>query len=251
MKSLWTGSGPVRPTRLLSHIQNDKRIPDMYKRGRRHEDMRMAYHAILQHYLSPSGEPTLFSFDLLSNTVCGVCSNEASTLDGCTDINLTFEAGGSTLQSLISHYFRTENLDDLDNLYAPRGVDRCGCASSLKSTRTLSLMIAPAVLVFTLKRFSYDAFKRTTHKVSTKIEYPVAFDVGEYVDGSPTEWYDLVAVGRHFGDKIEGGHFKTVAMHQTDRNWYEFDDHDVTRLDRLRNEGDGSEYMFFYVRRRR
>ena len=56
--------------------------------------------------------------------------------------------------------------------------------------------------------------------------------------------YDLVAVICHHGT-AGGGHYTAYALNYVDEQWYEFDDHYVTRVDRQTVENCEA-YVLFY-----
>lgn len=89
------------------------------------------------------------------------------------------------------------------------------CKSKQNATKSLSINLAPRILVVTVKRF--DMFGR---KVTRRIRYPVKFNLKKHMDtamdsGSqstdlshiPDEIYDLYGVCVHSGYSTNSGHY--------------------------------------------
>jgi len=126
---------------------------------------------------------------------------------------------------------------------------RCpDCKKEQQATKKIDLWSLPAVLVISLKRFSFKRMWRD--KLDTKVEFPVhGLDMSPYIinknHGSAV--YDLIAVSNHYGG-MGGGHYTAYAKNKDDGKWYYFDDSSVT----LSSEDavcTKAAYVLFYLRR--
>jgi len=90
------------------------------------------------------------------------------------------------------------------------------------------------VLVILLKRFRYDDYGNAT-KIDSLVDFPLeGLDLSEHLDEGPVEGgpepvYDLFAVCNHVGS-LAGGHYTALARNPLSGDWYEFNDHHVTRV---------------------
>jgi len=126
---------------------------------------------------------------------------------------------------------------------------RCpDCKKDQQATKKFDLWSLPAVLVISLKRFSFKRMWRD--KLDAKVDFPVyGLDLSPYIinknHGSAV--YDLIAVSNHYGG-MGGGHYTAYAKNKDDGKWYYFDDSSVT----LSSEDavvTKAAYVLFYLRR--
>ncbi len=108
------------------------------------------------------------------------------------------------------------------------------CSVKTRAWKGLRLWRAPEVLVILLKRFRYDDYGNAT-KIDSLVDFPLeGLDLSEHLDEGPVEGgpepvYDLFAVCNHVGS-LAGGHYTALARNPLSGDWYEFNDHHVTRV---------------------
>ncbi|XP_022104012.1 ubiquitin carboxyl-terminal hydrolase 15-like [Acanthaster planci] len=146
------------------------------------------------------------------------------------------------LSDCINLFITEETLEKEDSWYCP------ACKKHQEATKKFDLWKLPKVLVVHLKRFSYTRFWRD--KLDTVVNFPLEkLDMTQYVinpkDGPYL--YDLVAVANHYGG-LGGGHYFSYAKNVKTKNWYNFDDSSVTRVDSDSVVTKGA-YVLFYIRK--
>jgi ubiquitin carboxyl-terminal hydrolase 8 len=85
----------------------------------------------------------------------------------------------------------------------------------------------PKILIFTLKRFSFDG----VHKINSMVNFPLdGLDLSKYVNGyRPSKYvYDLYGVCCHYGI-LNGGHYTAMVKH-SDGAWFHYNDDRVQRI---------------------
>jgi hypothetical protein len=156
----------------------------------------------------------------------------------------------------------------------------CNRCDKLQDTERYTCIVrAPANLILSLKRFTYDYRSGRMDKILDKVEFgptlslplcpqqlvsAVYQDPGEY-DVQKRNVYGLFAVVVHSGTKLDGGHYYTFARDPTSKlldteddpdnaPWCRYDDDRVTITDwkslkdHLWTSIDNSEYLLFYRR---
>ena len=106
------------------------------------------------------------------------------------------------LEECLELYTTKEKLGENDAWYCP------ACKKHQQATKKFDLWALPAMLVISLKRFSYNRYWRD--KLDTHVEFPTrGLNMAPYIinpsHGSAV--YDLVAVSNHYGG-MGGGHCK-------------------------------------------
>ncbi|NXN50643.1 UBP50 hydrolase, partial [Rynchops niger] len=104
---------------------------------------------------------------------------------------------------------------------------------------------APQIIVFHLKRFEW----RDKHKgkLSTTIRYPLSnLDLSPYaaLPFCRDAEYSLCAVVNHSGF-LDDGHYTALCEHSVTKNWYSFDDEQVTEIPNSSVQTDTA-YLLFY-----
>ena len=124
------------------------------------------------------------------------------------------------------------------------------CKTHRPVSKTLSVYKLPKILVLHLKRFSFDSFRRE------KVTAPVAFKDTELsleacyaadAELNKSVSYDLVGVVNHMGN-INGGHYTADCFNSETQEWYNYNDANVTLVDKPRTES-SSAYILFYQQR--
>jgi hypothetical protein len=268
LRALWVGSGKLLyPHEFLGHVFSNPAVPDMFQKRGCMEDPRMCFQKLVEVYLCPEPKPGVvqpwpsgvqvpgpFDVQTSCSLVCGLCKAEHGTGKPVVDhvLSLAIVSGDQTLEFLLRRHFKRERLSDPMSLWSGCA-NKCG--GSVGTTKNLELLSYPVVFAVHLKRFVVTAGKSTY--VADNIAYPAVLDLGKRLDqevmpgGSSV--YDLVAVCRHSGRGLHGGHFVTWARHQTDNKWYQFNDEVVKPLECPPTDplecSPTRAYMIFYVRR--
>ncbi len=245
---LWKESRTLAPSDFLDHIQGDPRFRNLYNRGTRQQDMVEAFEVIVSNYL---GETTPFDFRIHNFGCCGSCGLTQPLGSGpelLRFLQVSIEPSAHTLEFLLNLHFRPEKWT-AGNLWT--GCDH-GCPPVSSSTKSSRLESPPPILVIQLKRFSCSLQGKVTY-VRRGITYPLKLKMGRYFGSAAAAAdvsYELVAVGRHQGDKLDGGHYFTWAKHHDTSDWHEFNDNSVSPLtcDPTALTLEHQAYMFFYVR---
>ncbi|CAF3322179.1 unnamed protein product [Rotaria sp. Silwood2] len=127
-----------------------------------------------------------------------------------------------TLDNCLEHLLSEEILDTHRQWFC----HRCNCLTT--ATKKLDLWTVPKILIFQLKRFTYDL--SNNRKIQTLVQYPLDhFYLNNYVKNpahtKPIE-YTLVAVSNHVGNLLNG-HYTTFARHLSSQHWYHYNDRQI------------------------
>ncbi|CEI95348.1 hypothetical protein RMCBS344292_09537 [Rhizopus microsporus] len=149
------------------------------------------------------------------------------------------------IYACLREFTREEHLTDDDLWYCPR------CKKQQKATKKLDLWRLPEIMIIHLKRFSQVRMWR--NKLNAFVDFPISgLDMTDYVIDVKDDdrlVYDLYAIDNHYGD-MGGGHYTAYAQNAIDKQWYDFDDTSVTKIDERRIKTSAA-YVLFYKRRRR
>ncbi|CAM8995947.1 unnamed protein product [Rhodiola kirilowii] len=147
-----------------------------------------------------------------------------------------------SLSSCLEAFLKEEPLGPDDMWYCP------GCKEHRQATKKLDLWRLPDILVFHLKRFSYNRYMK--NKLDAFVNFPIHnLDLGKYigdVSNQHTNVYELYAISNHYGG-LGGGHYTAMAKLIEENKWYHFDDSHVSPI----NEADiktSAAYVLFYRR---
>ena len=93
----------------------------------------------------------------------------------------------------------------------------------------------PTVLQLHLNRFEYDYNYDRMTKINDKFEFPEEIDLSEFLakdaDKSKSSVYTLFGVLVHYGS-ASFGHYYAFLRPSTDKQWYQFNDSRVTKVDK-------------------
>lgn len=147
-----------------------------------------------------------------------------------------------SLFSCLEAFLKEEPLGPDDMWYCP------SCKEHRQATKKLDLWRLPDILVFHLKRFSYNRYLK--NKLDTFVNFPIHnLDLSKYVksdDGTQSHVYELYAISNHYGG-LGGGHYSAYAKLIDENRWYHFDDSHVSPV----SEDDiktSAAYVLFYQR---
>lgn len=207
-----------------------------------------------------------FQGQLLNRVICGRCGHESLAFDTFQDLSLSISRSLSiledfTLERLIEHYSRVENLDEA----------YCGkCKKHQRSKQKFSFWRLPKILVFHLKRFNYRRF--SSDKLTHRVIFPIKrLDVSEGKRIPPAllsrEAQCPLRAVRHrqpLRKPLRGAlHSVTrlVILNQVysecknpqSEKWYRYNDSCVSEIEighcGYERTGSGSPYILFYWRR--
>lgn len=169
---------------------------------------------------------------------CNGCNVRENVFEpfNCISLNVP-QTGSSTLDECLQMYFNNEEC------IPSWKCEKCNANGCTKTTKTWSL---PNYLIIHLKRFTNNGSKIHTH-----IDFPTEdLNLTQYIAKEredPNNYiYSLYAVNYHSGTS-KGGHYWS-ACKNLDKNWYLYNDSDVTKLSNtsvLTKEA----YILFYYRK--
>ncbi|KAK2196145.1 bifunctional Ubiquitin specific protease [Babesia duncani] len=168
---------------------------------------------------------------LVEGSVKQIFEGEMETYIECVNIdyksvrNETFEDIQLDVQGCNDIY---ESLDRLveaellsgDNMYEAEGHGKQEARKGIRIKRF------PPVVVFLLKRFTFDLQRMDTVKLNDRFEFYKEIDLDKYCPGAGV--YRLQAISVHVGS-INSGHYYAMASTELGQ-WYRFDDDIVTRV---------------------
>ncbi|KAI4326771.1 hypothetical protein L6164_019308 [Bauhinia variegata] len=148
-----------------------------------------------------------------------------------------------SLFSCLEAFLTEEPLGPDDMWYCPR------CKEHRQATKKLDLWKLPDILVFHLKRFSYNRYLK--NKLDTFVNFPIRnLDLTKYVKSKDGQSYvyDLYAISNHYGG-LGGGHYTAYAKLIDENRWYHFDDSHVSPVTEAEIKSSAA-YVLFYQRAR-
>ncbi|KAG0806200.1 hypothetical protein G6F57_011347 [Rhizopus arrhizus] len=149
-----------------------------------------------------------------------------------------------TLEDCLKEFIKEEQLSKDDLWYCPR------CKVQQRATKKFDIWRLPEIMVIHLKRFSQ--VRIWGNKVNIYVDFPISeLDMTDYVLGSTdlSLIYDLYAVDNHYGG-LGGGHYTACAQNIQNKQWYNFDDTSVNKIDVSKVKTNAA-YLLFYKRRRK
>ncbi|XP_057225912.1 inactive ubiquitin carboxyl-terminal hydrolase 50 [Malurus melanocephalus] len=144
-----------------------------------------------------------------------------------------------SLQDCLECFFQPDTLTQNNQIH-------CGwCQTSQDATVKASIIQAPQIIIFHLKRFAWQDQNR--RKLSTTVCYPFRhLDLSPYTTPSTKKTeYSLCAVVNHAGD-LDYGHYTAFCKHSVTEHWYSFDDAQVTKIPDSAVQADTA-YLLFYT----
>ncbi|GAA0164096.1 cysteine protease [Lithospermum erythrorhizon] len=147
----------------------------------------------------------------------------------------------TSLYKCLEAFLTKEPLGPDDMWYCPI------CKKHCQASKKLDLWRLPEILVIHLKRFSYS--RLFNHKLETFVDFPVNdLDLSSYIahkDSESSHHYKLYAISNHFGS-MGGGHYTAFVQHDG-KQWYDFNDSDVSKIDKDIIKSSAA-YVLFYRR---
>jgi ubiquitin carboxyl-terminal hydrolase 8 len=152
----------------------------------------------------------------------------------CISLNIPTNES-STLKNCLESYF---NEDEKIDTWKCEKCNKSGCVKSIKSWSF------PNYLIIHLKRFTNDGSKIDSH-----IDFPIEdLNLTDYVSrdkNDPNNYiYSLYSVNYHSGNS-KGGHYWSSCKN-LDKNWYLYNDSDVTKLQNTAVLSKDAYILFYY-----
>lgn len=191
----------------------------------------------------------LFYGQIKSTVKCRVCLKESATYDCFSNLSLELpqsNVGRCSVYSCFDMYFHGEAIDAWD---CP------SCKQKRDAIKKLDISKLPPVLVVHFKRFYADPSANAYRKKTSFVDFPLnSLEIGEYVARSEKKRnvnvnkstvYNLYAISNHYGS-MESGHYTAYCRNNLLGDWYKYDDHTVSRLDKNDVVSSGA-YILFYT----
>ncbi|CEH17804.1 cysteine proteinase [Ceraceosorus bombacis] len=167
----------------------------------------------------------IFGGRLRSRVTCLRCHHNSDTFDPLLDISVDIRNGGSTLQSALDAFTRTEQIHAQGNSrYLCEG-----CKKRVDASKRMSIDEAPTVLTVHLKRFTIFG-----SKMSKLVDYPqkLVLSPRHMSEGSAAskaaqgqgQRYNLLAVIHHYGNSPNSGHYIAQVKAPKGDRWVEMND---------------------------
>uniref|UniRef100_A0A6B2L2B8 USP domain-containing protein n=1 Tax=Arcella intermedia TaxID=1963864 RepID=A0A6B2L2B8_9EUKA len=197
--------------------------------------------------------------------------DETVAIDWKPKLNLLQKIGFNYTNWFDIHESVKENYD---NLKKPISLDQCfdwfshneelsepiycsTCKQHEKVWKKLEIWKAPPILIVHLKRFMY--FKNRWIKSNRSVLFPQTnlhlqcqdmispsdSDTNSSDKGTHDLVFDLYACVNHYGT-MSGGHYTVYSQNLVDKNWYLYNDHQVSHLEHLEDIQSPAAYILFY-----
>ena len=141
------------------------------------------------------------------------------------------------LEDLFHNFNEKEKLSKDNEWYCPK------CKQFQLADKKMEIYSANEIVIIHLKRF------RNNRKIENLVEFPLeGLNLKEYLPKKEDRIYDLFAVANHNGG-LQGGHYFAYCKNYLDNEWYEFNDSNVSKIEKSRVVSD-SAYVLFYNRRK-
>ncbi|KZT53991.1 cysteine proteinase [Calocera cornea HHB12733] len=169
-------------------------------------------------------------------TTCKGCNHTSERDSPFLELELNL-GPKSHLEERILEVLQKEELTG-DNKYM------CSRCDSLNdATRWVKLRDCPSVLHFSLMRFVYDVRTYERKKSKKVIQFPLTLNMRPFISGGAVmddQIYELRGVLLHRGASAYHGHYVAQAFDLTKQQWFEFNDEDVTPIDKVMEGQAGS-----------
>ena len=142
------------------------------------------------------------------------------------------------LEELLKNFNEIEKLSKDNQWFCPK------CKQFQLANKKMEIFSVNEVIIIHLKRF------RNNRKIEIYVEFPLeGLNLKEYLPNkNEDEIYDLFAVANHVGG-LHGGHYFAYCKNYIDKEWYEFNDSHVRKIEKKKVVSDNA-YVLFYNRRR-
>ena len=180
----------------------------------------------------------LFYGVFLSEIQCEHCLNKSVSYDPFNVLQLDMEQHTDNLEELLKNYFSGGSVEY-----------KCDeCKKDGIAKKTLRIHMLPEKLIIQLKRFIVKG--RYSRKNNSNIKFPMDNLVLNEIIKDKDVNYELYSVVNHMGD-VGGGHYTNYSKNQINKEWYEFNDSNVSYLTKPEEEIISSNaYILFYQKKR-
>ncbi|NXT74659.1 UBP50 hydrolase, partial [Zapornia atra] len=182
----------------------------------------------------------LFEGQLTHNITCLKCKTTTHRPESFTVLSLPIPSKQScSLQDCLKCFFQQDTLTWNNQIH-------CSCCGTKQDAAVKSTITkAPQIIIFHLKRFEWQGNGK--RKLSADIHYPLSgLDLSHY--GSllfcQKAKYSLCAVVNHAGS-LDNGHYTAFCKHSVTKNWYSFDDTEISKIPNSSVQTDRA-YLLFY-----
>ncbi|NXI69671.1 UBP50 hydrolase, partial [Anseranas semipalmata] len=182
----------------------------------------------------------LFEGQLSYDITCLECKTTTDKPEIFTVLSLPIPSESTcSLQDCLKCFFQQDKLTWNNQIHC----SWCGTKQDAAVKATIAK--APQIVIFHLKRFEWQGnYKK---KLLTDICYPLS-----NLDLSPYSYplfhknseYSLCAVVNHSG-LLDGGHYTAFCKHSVTKNWYSFDDSQITKIPNSSVQTEAA-YLLFY-----
>ncbi|XP_029872165.1 inactive ubiquitin carboxyl-terminal hydrolase 50 [Aquila chrysaetos chrysaetos] len=183
----------------------------------------------------------LFEGQLSYDIMCLECKTTIDRPERFTVLSLPIPSTSAcSLQDCLKCFFQQDILTWNNQI-------QCSwCGTKQDAAVKATITKAPQIIIFHLKRFEWQG--KHKRKLSTDICYPLSnLDLSPY--SSPLfckdAEYSLCAVVNHSGF-LDDGHYTAFCKHSVTKNWYSFDDAQITKIPNASVQSDTA-YLLFYT----
>ena len=118
---------------------------------------------------------------------------------------------GETVQNCLDCYLSSEQIEK-----------KCQFCPSLKSFKSIDIIVPPSTLIIHLNRFTYDEKTKTTKKLHVPVSSPLALSFKN------EKMYGLNAVINHIGESSSSGHYNIMLVDKLTRRFILVDDLEIS-----------------------
>ncbi|KAJ3146349.1 Cytoplasmic dynein 2 heavy chain 1 [Geranomyces michiganensis] len=188
------------------------------------------------HAVNGNAIADLFVGQLCSILECEACGHSSYNYEEFWDLSLPIPEiqGKKTIEHCVNEFAKKERLE---------GYKCSGCSATTSTTKRLKILKEPQILVIHVKRFATDGAG-----FCSKIKDAIACQLHNFSlesAGGPGAKYDLFAACTHRGG-FGGGHYIAHVKNPDSSEWYEMDDHTVSRP--MARPPVANAYMLFYAK---
>jgi ubiquitin carboxyl-terminal hydrolase 8 len=189
-----------------------------------------------------------------SHITCPQCGRESIKFDIYSSISLPLDTTKNLstlhLDDCIEKFMEGEQLDEKNAWYCP------SCRKHVCALKMIALWTVPDILIFHMKRFTFDTCVTSGNMLRAKVDYKVEFPIEGLdltkkvlgpIDPDNPPIYKLFGVSEHSGPTANSGHYTATVRNSIDDQWYRCNDSHVGRT-----SGEaaitGGAYVLFYQR---
>ena len=146
--------------------------------------------------------------------------------------------GNLSLEGLLNNFNEVETLSKDNQWYCPK------CKKFQLADKKMEIYSVNEVIIIHLKRF------RKNQKNSSYVMFPIeGLNLANYLPNkNERNIFDLFAVANHIGN-LNGGHYFAYCKNFIDGEWYEFNDSNVSKINK-NSVVTSNAYVLFYRKRR-